>query len=75
METGSWGMDDGMGRLANDGDGLFFRLLSKVKDWDAPPMNSYSSVEEDVVGVISSFALEDATASVGLEIGLVFSTG
>ncbi len=75
IETGSWGIDDGVRRLVNDGTGLFFRLLSNVNDWDVPPMNSYSSVDEDVVGVISSFVFDEEMISVGLDIDFVLFIG
>ncbi len=69
IETGSWGIDDDIiGRLVNDVNGLFLRLLSNVNDCDVPPINSYSSVEEDVVGVISSLIFDDVN---GISFNLV----
>jgi hypothetical protein len=58
METGCWGIDDGIGRLVDDGNGLFLRLLSNVNDCVVPAMNSYSSADDDGVGVISSFCFD-----------------
>jgi hypothetical protein len=44
-------MDDGIARFI----GVFLRLLSNVNDCVVPGINSYSSVDDVVVGVISSF--------------------
>jgi hypothetical protein len=38
-------------------------------------MNSYSSVDEDVVGVISSFVFDEEMISVGLDIDFVLFIG
>ncbi len=67
INTGCWGIDDGVRCFVNDVNELFLRLLSNVKDWDVPPMNSYSSVDDDVVvGVISSVCFDEDIISLGL---------
>jgi hypothetical protein len=64
-------MDDGLGCFVDAGKEDFFRLLSNVNDWEVPPMNSYSSVDEDVVGVISSVSFGVELISLGLGLGLL----
>lgn len=59
IDTGSCGIDDGVGRFGSGDKEVFFRLLSNVNDWVVPPMNSYSSVDNDVIGIISSFCFDD----------------
>lgn len=74
IDTGCCGIDDGVERFVNDDKELFLRLLSNVKDWEVPPINSYSSVDDDVVGVISSICFDEDIISLGLDsidIGLV----
>ncbi len=63
IDTGCWGMDDGIGRFVDDD---VLRLLSNVNDCVVPPINSYSSVDDDVgVGVISCFCFDEEIVSLG----------
>lgn len=55
IETGSWGIADGIRRLDEDCIDIFFWLLSKVNDWVGPSTNSYSSINEDVICGMFSF--------------------
>jgi hypothetical protein len=56
-------MDDGIGRFVDDD---VLRLLSNVNDCVVPPINSYSSVDDDVgVGVISCFCFDEEIVSLG----------
>ncbi len=75
INTGCWGIDDGVRCFVNDINELFLRLLSNVKDWDVPPINSYSSVDDDVgVGVIPSVCFDEDIISLRLtcfDIGLL----
>lgn len=62
IETGIWEIADGIRRLDEDGGiDIFFWLLSKVNDWVEPSTNSYSSINEDVIGGIFSFDCFDGT--------------
>lgn len=55
MQTAFWGIIDETE--------FFFWLLSNVNDWDVPPENSYSSIDDDTIGVIFSWISEDDVTS------------
>ena len=65
IHTACWGIDrliktdDDDDDETDDETEVFFWLLSNVNDWDVPPMNSYSSADDDIVGVISSLTFEE----------------
>ncbi len=67
IDTGCRGIDDGIECFVVDDDdkGVCLRLLSNVNDCVVPPINSYSSVDVDGVGVISSFCLDEVVSIFG----------
>jgi hypothetical protein len=55
IDTGFWGINDGIRRFGEDCNDVFFSLLSKLNDCGTPSINSYSSVDGEVICVSSLF--------------------
>ncbi len=67
IDTGSWGIDDGIRRFDEDCNDIFFSLLSKFNDCVGPSTNSNSSIDGTIICGISSLnCLDGKDVSLGI---------
>ncbi len=79
IDTGSWGIDDGIRRFDEDCINVFVWLLPKLNDCVGPSTNSYSSIDGKIICGISSLdCLDGKDVSLGIgwdEMIFVFDDG
>jgi hypothetical protein len=66
INTGSWGIDDGVRRFDKGCNNVFFWLLSKLNDCVWSSTNSYSSINGDIIcGIFSVDCFDSKDVSLG----------